>query len=219
MIKNIVFDMGNVLLNYDAARVLCRFITDEAERKEVAFAVFHSQEWLMLDMGIISEEEALKRMQSRLDTSHKKEMAALCLAHWHEYNMWPVEGMADVVESLKEKGYGIYLCSNASLRLLTCYQQIPGIECFDGLLFSAEVKCIKPQKEMYGHLFERFALKPEECFFIDDMRNNIEGARACGMDGWCFEEKNVEKLKEVLEHLNKPQDPESGRVRECTGQR
>lgn len=203
MIKNIVFDMGKVLLNYDADRVCRQYMTDEAERKEVSMAVFASQEWLLLDMGVIPEEEALRRMQSRLDTEHKKEMAALCLEHWHEYNMWPVEGMREVVESLKKRGYGIYLCSNASLRLLSCYSVIPGIEYFDGLLFSAEVKCVKPQKEMYLHLFERFALKPEECFFIDDLTYNIEGARACGMDGYCFEDGNVEKLKSVLTQLNR----------------
>lgn len=203
MIKNIVFDMGKVLLNYDADRVCRQYMTDEAERKEVSMAVFASQEWLLLDMGVIPEEEALRRMQSRLDTEHKKEMAALCLEHWHEYNMWPVEGMREVVESLKKRGYGIYLCSNASLRLLSCYSVIPGIEYFDGLLFSAEVKCVKPQKEMYLHLFERFALKPEECFFIDDLSYNIEGARACGMDGYCFEDGNVEKLKSVLTQLNR----------------
>lgn len=203
MIKNIVFDMGKVLLNYDADRVCRQYMTDEAERKEVSMAVFASQEWLLLDMGVIPEEEALRRMQSRLDTEHKKEMAALCLEHWHEYNMWPVEGMREVVESLKKRGYGIYLCSNASLRLLSCYSVIPGIEYFDGILFSAEVKCVKPQKEMYLHLFERFALKPEECFFIDDLTYNIEGARACGMDGYCFEDGNVEKLKSVLSQLNR----------------
>lgn len=203
MIKNIVFDMGKVLLNYDADRVCRQYMTDEAERKEVSMAVFASQEWLLLDMGVIPEEEALRRMQSRLDTEHKKEMAALCLEHWHEYNMWPVEGMREVVESLKKRGYGIYLCSNASLRLLSCYSVIPGIEYFDGILFSAEVKCVKPQKEMYLHLFERFALKPEECFFIDDLTYNIEGARACGMDGYCFEDGNVEKLKSVLTQLNR----------------
>ena len=74
-----------------------------------------------------------------------------------------------MVREYKEKGYGIYLCSNASLRLLDCYRQvIPAIDCFDGVLFSAEVKCMKPQKEMYLHLFERFGLRPEECYFIDD---------------------------------------------------
>jgi putative hydrolase of the HAD superfamily len=114
----------------------------------------------------------------------------------------PNEEMGKVVVDLKSQGYKIYLCSNASVRLLTCYQMIPGIEHFDGILFSAEVKCIKPQKEIYHHFFERFHLNPEECFFIDDLPMNIEGAKACKMDGYCFADGDIKRLKEVLSQLN-----------------
>ena len=123
----------------------------------------------------------------------------MCLEHWHEYCMWPVPGMEELVTWLKGNGYGLYLCSNASLRMLDCYLDvIPGIRLFDGVLFSAEEKCMKPQKEMYRHLFQRFRLRPEECFFIDDLPANIQGARECGMDGYCFADGDVERLKEVL---------------------
>lgn len=199
MIKNIVFDMGNVLVRYDSMRVCSQYIEDEDEKRLVNTSVFVSPEWLMLDMGLISEEEALKKMQARLPGAHAKEMAKLCLEHWHEYCMWEIEGMRDLVKELKERGFGIYLCSNASLRMLSCYRQvIPAIELFDGVLFSAEVKCMKPQKEMYHHLYERFRLKPEECFFVDDLPANIQGARETGMNGYCFADGNVEKLKENL---------------------
>lgn len=202
MIKNIVFDMGKVLLDYDSERVCRHFIKDEAERKKVETAVFISPEWILMDMGVLSDEDGLTRMVKRLDTDHEKEMARICLEHWHEYCMWEKDGMADLVKELKADGYGIYLCSNASARLLSCYRDvIPGIEYFDGVLFSAEVKCMKPQKEMYVHLFERFDLKPEECFFIDDLQMNIDGARDCGMDGYCFADGDVEKLREVLFRL------------------
>ncbi len=202
MIKNLVFDMGRVLLDYDSEKVCRHFIEDEAERKKVETAVFISPEWIMLDMGVLSEEEGLSRMQKRLDTDHEKEMARICLEHWHEYCMWEKDGMAELLKDLKEADFGLYVCSNASLRLLSCYRDvIPGIEYFDGLLFSAEVKCMKPQKEMYQHLFERFGLAPEECFFVDDQQINIDGAKACGMDGYCFADGDVEKLKEVLHGL------------------
>lgn len=197
MIKNIVFDMGNVLVHYDADRVCRQFIEDPEDRKAVSTAVFVSPEWILLDMGVISESEALKRMTKRLPEERLKKYAGECLAHWHEYNMWPVEGMKELIKLLKEKGYGIYLCSNASLRLLTCYKEvIPGIEYFDGVLFSADVKYLKPQADIYRTLFERFDLKPEECFFIDDIQDNIDGAKACGMDGYCFEDGDLGRLKE-----------------------
>lgn len=201
MIKQIVFDMGKVLVGYEADRVCRRFIQDDKEFKEVCTSVFISPEWVMLDMGVISEEDALVRMQGRLTSDHAREMAALCFRHWHEYNMWPMEGMGELVRKLKEKGYGIYLCSNASVRLLECFKRvIPGVEYFDGILFSAPEKCMKPQKEIYEHLFNRFSLKPEECFFIDDQEMNIKGAKRCGMDGYVYD-GNKEKLEETLNEV------------------
>lgn len=198
MIKNIVFDMGKVLVGYDTMRVCRQYMEDEEDRELVCTAVFVSPEWLLLDMGVISEEEALDRICKRLPVRlHEK--ARLCMEHWPDYCMWPIEGMEEIIKNLKGKGYGIYLCSNASMRLPKLYKKvIPGIEYFDGVIFSASVKCIKPQRQIYEILFSRFGLKPEECFFVDDMQLNIDGARECGMDGYCFEDGDIEKLKGVL---------------------
>lgn len=202
MIRNMVFDMGNVLVYYDSRRASGRFAADHEEMEAVNTSVFVSPEWLMLDMGVISQEEALARMTARLPDGHAREAARLCLEHWHEYCMWPVPGMEELVTDLKNQGYRLYLCSNASLRMLDCYQDtIPGIRLFDGVLFSAEVKCVKPQKEMYDHLFRRFGLKPEECFFVDDLPANIQAARECGMDGYCFGDGDVMRLREILKEL------------------
>ena len=204
MIKNIVFDMGNVLVDYIADGVCRHFIEDQETRKKVSTSIFVSPEWILLDLGVMPEDMALKKMQDRLDTEEERSLAALCFNRWHEFNMYKKEGMEDVVRWLKSMGYGIYLCSNASVRLLSCYKDVlPAVECFDGILFSADVLCLKPQKEIYAHLFERFHLKPEECFFVDDLELNIEGARRCGMDGYCFDDGNVEKLREVLAGLNR----------------
>lgn len=200
MIKNIVFDMGKVLLNYDADRCCEQFLETPADREMMANYLFSSGEWIMLDMGVISEELGMERIKKRLP-ARLHEAADQCMKHWHEYCMWPVEGMKELVAELKQQGYGIYLCSNASLRMVTHRELIPGIEYFDGVLFSAEVLCMKPQKEMYEHLFSRFGLNPAECFFIDDLGINIEGARACGMDGHCFDSSDVAGLRDILAGL------------------
>lgn len=203
MIKNIVFDMGNVVTKYQSDAVCRRLIDDPQVRERVHTAVFVSPEWFKLDMGIISEEAALKQMQARLAAGEERELAARCFESWHLYNMWPFEGMEELVGELKGAGFGIYLCSNASVRLLGCYREvIAGIQYFDGVLFSAEVKCMKPQKEMYEHLYCRFGLKPQECFFVDDLPENIEGGRATGMDGYCFADGDVGRLREVLARVN-----------------
>lgn len=201
MIKNIVFDMGNVLVKYSAKPVCERHIPDLLDRERVRQTVFDSQEWVLLDMGVVSDGYALNQMCRRLP-QRLHEAAALCMRDWDKYNMQGIKEMEPLIRGLKAKGYGIYICSNASVRLREIYPDLmPAADCYDGVLFSAEVKCIKPQKEMYGHFFERFGLKPEECFFIDDLSVNIEGARACGMDGYCYTDGNVEKLREILERV------------------
>lgn len=203
MIKNIVFDMGKVLVDYESMKVCEHFIEDIHDRKRVCTAVFVSPQWILLDMGVITDAEAMEQICQRLP-ERLHEAACLCMAHWHQYCMQSIPAMGELVKALKEQGYGIYLCSNASIRLLKCYKEvIPGIEYFDGVLFSAAEKCIKPQKEIYECLFKRFDLKPEECYFIDDLQLNIDGAKACGMDGYCFADGDVEKLKLALSKLEK----------------
>lgn len=198
MIKNIVFDMGKVLVDYSASPVCEHHIADLLDRERVCTAVFNSQEWVMMDMGLLTDEQALKQIYRRLP-ERLHEAAMLCLRDWDKYNMRPIKEMDPLIRELKEKGFGIYICSNAAIRLLDIWRDLlPAADCYDGVIFSADVKCIKPQKEIYQHLFERFGLKPEECFFIDDLEHNIEGSRACGMDGYCFADGDIEKLREVL---------------------
>ena len=168
--------MGKVLMDYSGMPVCRHFTDNEVLAKRVCTAVFDSPEWVLLDMGVITEEDGIKKMISRLDTEEEKELAVKSFDHWHEYNLVQKPEMGDLVRDLKAKGYGIYLCSNASVRMLTCYKEVlPAVECFDGI-----------------------GLKPEECYFIDDLPNNIAGAKACGMDGYCFADGDVEKLKRTL---------------------
>lgn len=198
MIKNIVFDMGRVLLDYEPLKV-CRQYTDRTDEVEqLDRALFSSPEWVLLDRGDITEEEAMAVVRERLPNERLKHMADLCMAHWHEYNISPMQGMGELVKEIKERGYHIYLCSNASLRLRVFMNRIPGIEYFDGVLISAEERLLKPEPAIYMRLFEKFSIRPEESFFIDDLIANIEGAKACGMDGYCFADQDTGRLKAAL---------------------
>lgn len=198
MIKNIVFDMGKVLLDYDPLKVCRKYTDSEEDIKLIDEALFSSPEWVLIDRGAITEEEAMVTVRKRLPDERLREIADLCMAHWHEVNITPMPAMGELVRELKEAGRGIYLCSNASLRLRVYQNRIPGIEYFDGILVSAEEKLLKPEPEIFERLFEKFSIRPEESFFIDDLAVNIEGARRCGMDGYCFADQDVEKLRKEL---------------------
>ena len=87
--------------------------------------------------------------------------------------MPPFEKMCGFVETLKSKGYGIYLLSNASPDFHERRSGIPALSFFDGVIISADHKLLKPEKEIYEKLYETFDLNPSECFFIDDVAVHV----------------------------------------------
>ena len=97
-----------------------------------------------------------------------------------------IEGSFELVRELRELRYHLYLLSNASLRQHEYWPRVRASRYFDGTFISADVKLIKPQPAFYRLFLETFALKPEECFFIDDSNYNIEGALNSGMSGAIF---------------------------------
>ena len=195
MIKNILFDMGQVLIHFDRQVFLDRLEVSEEDKRLLLREVFLSVEWVQMDRGTLTEPEAEVRMCRRLPERLHDAVHRL-VSCWDE-PMLPVAGMAELVEELKSKGYGIYLLSNASLRQHEYWPKIPGWQFFDGKLISADEKVMKPHPDYYRAALERFRLNPEECFFIDDVPANIEGAMYCGISGAVFH-KNVKLLRSSL---------------------
>lgn len=186
MIRNIVFDMGGVLIRFDRQLFIRRLGVAPEDETLLMNEVFRSVEWAQMDRGSIAEEKAAEQICRRLPER-------LHDAAWKLVGMWDrpileIPGMYELVEELKENGYGIYLLSNASVRQHEYWPRVPASRFFDGTMISADEKVVKPQPEIYRLLLERFALKAEECFFIDDVNANVEGAVYCGLSGAVFHE-------------------------------
>lgn len=193
MIKNIIFDMGQVLIHWRPFMFVQGFGLSQEEEQLLTKEVFTNIEWPQLDRGTISDEEAILSVNKRLPEKFHPFVEEI-ITGWWKRPLVPMEGMEAVIKELKENGYRIYLLSNASLWLRTYFDRIPGAQYFDGHVVSSEEKLLKPQHEIYETLFERYKLVPEECFFIDDSPYNIEGAYMCGMPGAVFH-GNVEELR------------------------
>lgn len=184
MIKNIVFDMGNVLLLFDRPRFLDAVGAQGEDRELLMNNVYLSLEWARMDRGSMTEVEAAASMCSRLPERLHETVHRL-VDSW-DRPIYPVEGMAELVKELKEAGYGIYLLSNASYRQHEYWPRVPGSEYFDGTLISADEKLVKPEREIYELLCSRFGLTADECAFIDDSTSNVEGAERAGLHGIVF---------------------------------
>ena len=196
MIRNILFDMGQVLLTFDRRLFLDRLNVTEEEKQQLLREVFLSVEWVQMDRGTKTEATALERMCARLP-EHLHAAAEELVCRWDE-PILPVEGMYQLVEELKGAGYGIYLLSNASIRQHAYWPKLPVSRLFDGKVISADHGFIKPQPEIYDICLNTFGLKPEECFFIDDVPGNIEGALCRGISGAVFH-GDVQLLRRQLQ--------------------
>lgn len=197
MIRNLVFDMGNVLIHYIPQVFMDRLGVPAEDQPLLAREVFGSVEWIRMDRGTLCQEEAVAAMEARLPRRLWEYARRLVLGWWLDGPLMPVEGMAALLEELKGLGYGLYLLSNATVRQPEYFPGIPGSQFFDGAVISAHWKVLKPEREIYEILFREYGLEPSECFFVDDLNINVEGALCAGMDGYIFD-GDVGRLRQAL---------------------
>ena len=201
MIHNIVFDMGGVLIAWDPARIVARLGLPEEDGQLLRREVFASVEWVSLDRGTLSENEAMERMRTRLP-ERLHGAVERCVFWWKE-PLWPVPGMAELIAELDGLGYGIYLLSNATSALHEYFPRIPGSEHFRGMLVSADWKLLKPQAEIYEKLFALEGLEPGDCLFLDDYPPNAEAAGMAGMHALVFY-RDMTRLRRELREAGIP---------------
>lgn len=185
MIRNIVFDMGNVIIRFDPRWFMERDgITDHLDQKLILNELFLSVEWAQMDAGVLTEETAEPLILARFPDRLKEPVHRLLFDWAYPRDMIP--GMENLVQRLKNAGYGIYLLSNASRAQHDYWPKFPVSSLFDGKLISCDLGKVKPMHEIYRAFTDRFSLNPKECVFIDDAPANVAGAVACGWQGIVF---------------------------------
>ena len=179
MIKNIIFDLGNVLLKFQPREFLLRFTNDVEYIDQLVAKIFRSSTWMDLDRGTISLEIAKNNFISK----YPKEEAFLTLFfnHWMEM-LTLIEENVKVLKGLRDLGYKTYILSNFIKETFTFIQNNYDIfQLFDGQIISGFEETIKPEKAIYELLLSRYNLLPEESLFIDDVLFFLKPAKKLGM--------------------------------------
>lgn len=181
MIKNIVFDIGNVLLSFHPREYLAETFSDPHICNVLYDTIFSSNEWVMLDRGTITHDEAAALFMSRVP-QYKKEIQHIMNAGYSEL-LLPIETTISTLKKLKARGYKIFLLSNFHERALCqMKEKYDFFSHTDGMVVSYQVKMIKPEPAIYKILLGTYNLVPSETLFIDDMPQNIRGAESVGID-------------------------------------
>ncbi len=197
MIKNVIFDVGKVLVDFDWPEYLDSFGFDPEKRDRIAKATFQSPVWDERDRGIYEEEHYLKQFQE-LDPQDTADIEKVLKDSGRTIRKRPY---ADTwIKYLKSRGYHVYILSNYSSYMLEhTKKELTFRKEMDGEVFSCHVKQLKPEAEIYQTLLNMYDLKADESVFIDDRPENCGGAESQGIHTICF--KNFKQATAELEKL------------------
>ena len=193
MIKNVVFDMGNVIIEWNPIN-LSRKINLQYHEALVKY-LFQSKTWAKLDAGTLSLEDGLAEVLDNAPSEYH-EVLEYAFYHWGEY-LTIFSETEELIRKLKEKGYCIFMLSNAGVIFDDYHKHYPVFDMIEDKYISAHHQLVKPGKDIYLDFLKLYDLKAEECLFIDDVLDNVQGARNVGMQAYHFK-GDMSELEEML---------------------
>lgn len=199
MIKNIIFDVGNVLVAYDPVGYMEKRGYTSEEQEIIMGAVFQNPLWLVADRGPIETKDLIEGFVANAP-EHE---ALIREAYGHaEETVWEMPYTMEWIKGLKDGGFRLYVLSNYGKDLLErTKDKMPFLPYMDGVVFSNECHLMKPEREIFQYLCDTCSILPSESVFFDDHLENIEAARNYGIHGIHFTgyEDAKGKLEKLLE--------------------
>ncbi len=188
LIKNYIFDFGNVLVRFDPEIIMRPYIADKISRDELASIVFDRKYWDRLDDGSLTETQVYELIKHRIPDDKRKAVKSV-LEKWY-YHLPVNKETEEFVDELKNKGHNVYILSNISKNFSDNYSNVESLKRllskFDGLVFSGREGIVKPKREIFELILRRFNLNPDETLFIDDSQKNKNGAGQAGLHTFLF---------------------------------
>lgn len=189
MIRNIIFDIGQVLANFRWKEYMDDLGFSEEQKERIGKVTVQNDYWKEVDRGVLSLEEIIEGCV-RLEPELEKEIRLF----YRDMSTIVVEFKysEELLCKLKEQGYRIYLLSNYSERNFAYVEKsFRFLRYVDGQVISYRIHHIKPEPEIYRTLLETYQLDPKECVFLDDLKENLEGAKAFGIETIHFTSLNA----------------------------
>lgn len=196
--KNLVFDMGNVLIEWNSEKILQAITDDKKLQNLLRKEVFETGLWVQTDEGVKTREEMIEIVSDRIGEEYRNEITQLS-RYWYKY-VDVYTKVQDRIIELSKNGYNIYILSNTAYTFYDLVKEgyLPVTSIAKGIVLSCEERVLKPNEKIYNILLERYNLDPHNTMFFDDLPENIWGAARCGINGFV-----VENESELLTYLDK----------------
>lgn len=198
MIRNIIFDFGSVLVDWNPERLYGPYFNDDAKMRYFLTEICPHAWNAQADAGRSTAEITEERVA--VHPEWEKEIR-MYFGQWIKMMGEQIPGMQELVEELKDRGYRLYGLTNWSAETFPLVKDnYPVFRLLDGIVVSGEEKIAKPDPGIFRILLQRYGLKPEECLFIDDNPGNVSTGESLGIRGLIFTSAAALKsrLAEVL---------------------
>ena len=202
MIRNIIFDLGNVIINYNQEQIINNFTKKEEEIKYIYDEIFHAPEWEQMDLGNITNDEAIEVINKRNEFKYQK-LTDNFLHEWYkkqEIN----RDIVEIAKKLKRNGYKLFVLSNMANLTYEYFKKDEFFSLCTGIIISAHEHLIKPDEKVFRLLLDRYKLNAEECLFIDDdpSEQNYKTANKIGIQGRRIIPNQAEDVRKLLLEFN-----------------
>lgn len=198
MIKNIVFDIGNVLVKWNPTYIVSQTFPDHENHAALAQQIFKSKLWLDHNYGMFTEEQIIQQYHRTLG------IPVVQLNRMMDFvkeSQTPVDGSHKLLDKIYDANFPLYALSDNTREIVAYLKKKYNFwHKFTGIVISAEVGSVKPNPEIYHHLLNKYQLNAYETIFIDDIAANIEAAKALKMHGIVFQ--NTEQCINELRNFN-----------------
>ena len=201
MIKNLVFDLGNVLIEWNSEKILTFFEPEKERRQLLRQVIFESGVWHQTDKGELSLKEACDEGLAQLEDSYHSAVQNI-FYNWYEV-VEVYSGLQEQIGLWADQGYRIYILSTTCEIFYHIEKAglLPIYPLLSGYILSSEVGVVKPEPEIYQKLLKKYGIDPTESVFIDDIQANLDTAAELGFETILAkrESDNILAMQELLQ--------------------
>lgn len=200
MIKNVIFDLGGVLIRFQPKEAIHRLGLCKEKEEALYSAIFLDPLWLEVDKGVYQGVSETLPLYLEKYPSLQEEIKLFFHPGWEDMFEILEEGRKFLI-ALKEKRYHCYVLSNYGVEPFAYtekrYKEV--FDLFDGKVISGRIQMIKPEERIFQYLIDTYDLKKEECVFFDDTKKNVDASNAFGMHAFVYQ--NAKDAMQAIQSL------------------
>ena len=193
MHKNLIFDLGNVLYDYNRKDIVSKFIKDEKDIDLVVDIIF--KYWPVKDYGTISDKQFNDMYKNDIPKRLHQDVENF-LHNWIYYFV-PIKEMEQILIDLR-KTHKLYILSNMPVEFAHKENHFVYEKYFDGIVYSCNINLVKPDIKIYKYILDKYNLNPKDCLFIDDHQINLDMAKKINIDTYLFNKRDIDSFRKYI---------------------